>query len=583
MKRQKSRIIALVISLMMVFVLVAACTPQYETAEPPPATPAPVDPGPVTDEPDEPEPPPAEVEIDNILRFGGQGWDGIFNPLLSNNVYDTYVVDLIFEALITNTPAGEFIPNIAAWEVSNENLTYTFTLTDGVAFSDGVPMTSADVAFTYRTFAHPDYDGVRSYVVMDLDGYDAYSEGETDEFPGIEIIDERTIAFHFAEGTASPANIQNFVFPIIPEHFYAFDTWDDFIAKNSTPLGSGLFVLEEYRDREFIMLSRNLNYWNPAGAAQLDGILMQDIPEESLIGAFQTGQLDIANPVSSPDNYDAFSAMGGVLAEVVTGNSYNFMQFNTTIPQLSDHRVRQALLYALDREAFIEVAYGPFGSVGLSPVSPVSWAFDPAGLNDYAFNMERAAELMEEAGWVMGDDGVRVNGGNRMEITWLVYPEAPWPGILSGLAADTWRQLGVDLTIELMDFVTVGQRTLSAATIGERDFDMYTMGWSMAIDPCLVGGIFGLDDPSLGDGGFNASGWHNAEGQQMMLDARRNFDQAERTRLYNELSAMFNYYVPTVVIALRSTLWVQSDRIQGLELGPYSDWVHNIEQVSLAR
>jgi peptide/nickel transport system substrate-binding protein len=203
-------------------------------------------------------------------------------------------------------------------------------------------------------------------------------------------------------------------------------------------------------------------------------------------------------------------------------------------------------------------------------------------MNAYSFNMDRAAELMEEAGWVMGDDGVRRNGNNRMELSWLVYPEAPWPGILSSLAADTWAQLGVDLTIENMDFNTVGDRSLAAAANDERDFEIYTMGWSMAIDPCLVGGIFGLDAGALGDGGFNASGWENAEGREMMEEARQNFDQSVRTELYNELSKMFNYYVPTVVIALRSTMWVNNNRVNNLDISTYVDWTYIINKVTLS-
>jgi len=103
----------------------------------------------------------------------------------------------------------------------------------------------------------------------------------------------------------------------------------------------------------------------------------------------------------------------------------------------------------------------------------------------------------------------------------------------------------------------------------------------MAIDPDLTGGIFGLDAAALGDGGFNASGWHHEEGARMMEQAKQSFDQAERTRLYNELSALFNYNVPTVVVALRAVMWPVADRINNLEMSTYVNWTYHINKVTI--
>jgi len=554
MTKRYTRILALVVAIMMTFALVAACNSNQGGRD---------------------------INPDNILRFGTTSLDGLFNPTMSSNVYDSYVASLIFEGMVTNNAGGEFIPDIATWEISPDNLTYTFTLKDGIKFSDGKAMTASDVAFTYHIFAHPDYSGVRAYVVMDFEGYEEYNSGAASSMSGINVIDEKTISFKFQEGTASPANISNFGFGILPEHYYTFEAWDDFLALLDKPMGSGWFVFQEWRDKEFLLLHTNFNYWKPAEIPLIDGVLFVDIPDESLAGAFMTNMVDVANPGASLDNQAAFATIDGIDVRVIEGNSYNFMQFNTLIPQLEDYRVRQALLYALDREAFITAAYGQLGSVGMSPISPVSWAYNPAGMNAYSFDLDKANELMEEAGWTMGNDGVRTKDGQRMRITWLVYPEAAWPGILSGLAADTWPQIGVDLNIEIMDFNTVGERSLSASSNDERDFDMYTMGWSMAIDPDLVGGIFGLDEGALGDGGFNASGWRHEEGARMMMEAKQSFDQARRTELYNELSALFNNYVPTVVVALRSVMWPVADRVNNLDISTYVDWTYHINKVTL--
>ncbi|MCL2819736.1 MAG: ABC transporter substrate-binding protein [Oscillospiraceae bacterium] len=517
----------------------------------------------------------------NILRFATTGIAGNFNPILANNVYDQYVVSLIFEGMISNDASGTFIPHIATWEVSSDHLTYTFTLEDSITFSDGTPLTAEDVAFTYTTIASPEYIGPRGYAVASLKGYPEFRAGDTDTFEGVEVIDEKTVAFHIADGAESPANIQFFGFGILPKHIYDVATWDDFTALNTSPVGSGWFVMEEYRDKEFVLLHRNNDYWNTSEKPILDGILMSEIPEESLQGAFMTGQLDLAQPQTSSDNWDAYSVMDGVFVQSHLANGYTYLQFNTLTPQLEDYRVRQALMYSLDRQAFIEALFGTLGSVGLAPISPVSWAFPTSGLNDYAFDMDRASALMDDAGWEMGADGVRTKGGNRMELKWLVYDDVAWPGVLSALAADSWRELGVDLSIDIMDFETV-QALTGGVPIEERDFSIYTMGWSTAIDPDLTGGIFGMEDDTMDQGGFNQSGWFRQDVHDKMLEALREFDQGRRAELYKELALIFNEQLPTAVVSYRYFVWVNSDRVQGLDIGPFVDWTYHVNKISLA-
>jgi len=579
MIKRYNRIIAIVIAMMMALVLIAACGGQDggTVAPPPPADTAP-------DTAQDPAPAPApggwEPDPNNILRFGTTGIDGIFNPILCSNVYDAYVASLVFEPLITNDAAGTFLPYLADWTLSADNLTYTFTLQDGIKFSDGTPMTAEDVAFTYNMIGSPDYVGPRGYAVVDLLGYEEFRSGSADTFAGVRIVDNLTVEFEYAPGTASPANIQNFVFQILPKHIYDVATWDEFTALNGSPVGSGFFTLEEYRDKEFIMLHTNQNYWNPSEKPLLDGILMSEIPEESLQGAFMTGQLDLAQPQTSLDNWNAYASMAGVNAQSILGNGYTYLQFNTLTPQLEDFRVRQALMYSLDRQAFIDALFGDLGSVGLAPISPVSWAFPTSGLNDYAFNMARAEELMEDAGWTMGSDGIRTKGGDRMELKWLVYDDVAWPGVLSGLAADSWRQLGVDLTIDIMDFVTV-QALTGGVPIDERDFSIYTMGWSTAIDPDITGGIFGMEDDTMDQGGFNQSGWFDQDVFDKMNEAARNFDQNKRAELYKELSIILNEQLPTAVVSYRYLIWVNSDRVQNLDISSFVDWTYHINKVTL--
>ena len=409
-----------------------------------------------------------------------------------------------------------------------------------------------------------------------MQGYEEYRAGDTDEFPGVTVVDDKTITFNFVE--ASPVNIWDCGYGVMPQHIYGFDNYDELLDQVSNPIGSGKFIFEEYAPMEIVRLGTNRGYWGP-DTPTIDGIFMMEVPEESLQAAFQNGDIDVAQPETNIDNDEAYNAMAGVESLRVLGNGYQYMAFNTTRPQLEDARVRQALIYGLDRQAYIDINFGPLGTVGLAPISPASWAFPDSGMNEYALDLDKAAALFAEAGWEKGADGILEKDGNRMELTWLVYTETAWPGILSGLAYDTWGQLGVDLTIELMDFASVISQTMDAEP-GEKDFDLYTMGFSLSIDPDPTGALFDYD--AYNAGGFNASGYYNERSQELISMGRTEFDQAARTAIYQEWGQLMNEELPSVIVAYRYEIWAIANRVQGMNIGTYWDWTRDLSNVTIA-
>ncbi len=238
------------------------------------------------------------------------------------------------------------------------------------------------------------------------------------------------------------------------------------------------------------------------------------------------------------------------------------------------------LMYALDRESFIEAQYGAgLAEVGMAPISPSSWAFpDSSDLNAYKFDMEKAAQLMDEAGWKMGTDGYRYKDGKKFHVNWLVYTDSSWPGTLSGMAADTWKQLGVELEIELMDFDTVSSRTMDAAP-GEKDFDIYTMGFSLSIDPDPTGALF--DDDAYVAGGFNASGYKNPAAMELVKKGKAEFDTEKRAVIYKEWAKIMNEEIPHVIIAYRNELFGVNNRVKGLNIDTFVKFPQSIKSVTL--
>ncbi|MCL2703214.1 MAG: ABC transporter substrate-binding protein [Defluviitaleaceae bacterium] len=511
--------------------------------------------------------PAGDINRDGVMVFGGQGWQGLFNPIMANNIYDQMVNLLVFDGLVINNAAAEYIPLLATWEMSNDDLTYTFSIDPRACFSDGRPLTAHDVSFTYHTIAHPHYDGPRTSAVQDIVGFEAYKAGQVERITGIRIIDDHTIAFDYH--TASPARMVDFTYGILCREYYAFTKWDDFLALIDKPFGNGQFVFVEYVFQQWIELERNDNYWNTDFDVNLAGIIMRDVPQANIVPALVSGQIHVGEAQSNLDNLEWLQADPNLYEQLFVGNSLRQITFNTLRPQLEDYRVRQALAYAFDTEAYIVADSGSpdLIAVGNSPFSPVSWAFPGVdALNNYEFDMDKAHELMDEAGWLMAADGFRYKDGEKMKLHWLIYHEAQWPSIVTGMAAHTWGELGVELDIEMMDFATVQSRT-NALPVGEKQFDIFQMGWSMSVDPDLSGGLWDARNDSAGSF-FNSAFYHDRLMELIELGAET-MDQAERTAIYHEIAAITNYYLPVWVLSNGTILWGYSNSVNGMEISPF--------------
>ncbi len=573
------KILALMVAAVFVIALFAGCKPSAGDTT---TTPGTTTTGPTTTAPGESTTIPASDER-TVLRYGLSGYDGKFMPIMTDNVYDSQFCSLIFEPLVDVDAEAEYITNLAEkYELSEDKLTYTFTLKDGIKFADGTPLTSADVDFTYKMMAHKDYTGPRAYAVDALEGYAEFHAGG-DEFSGIKIIDAKTISFTFAAGRASPANISNFSYGIMNKAYYEADTWENFLLKLSTPGvsgGSGPFIMTEYKPKELIRCEKNENYWDTSKSVKIDEVLGLEVANDSILSALQTDQIDFGEVGASLINAEALDAMPGVKRVNFLANGYTFLCFNTKNGIFDDVRVRQAFMYALDRKSFIEIEYGPLGMVGTAPISPVSWAFpkDTSKLNEYNFDLEKAAALLDEAGWKLGSDGIREKDGKKLSVRWLVYTESTWPTTLSGLAADSWPQVGIELKIELMDFNTVSDKTMNAEP-GEKDFDIYTMGFSLDAEPDPKGGLFDAD--TYVAGGFDASGYRNEHAQELIEKGRTEFDQAKRAEIYEEWALIMNEQIPTIIVSYRNYLWGISDKISGMNISTFQDWTYSIFDISL--
>lgn len=508
----------------------------------------------------------------NVLTVVTTTLDGKFNTIMSSSLYDNWITSLVFDGLVTNDAKGNVIPSSAKrWDISEDKLTYTFYLNEGMTFHDGTPVTAEDVAFTYTTIADPDYDGSRGSAVADIVGVQAYRDGEADHVEGIKVIDPLTISFTIVKPNVQ--KIRAFIYGILPQHIYKYDDWESFKSTMNQPIGSGILKFEEFKVGEYVKLSRNDAYFGKK--TKLDGVIVKIQPTETATAAFAAGDIDLVNPPPSLESYEIMTSTNIGTVQEFVGNGYNYIGLNLRNPKLSDKRVRQALAYGLNRKLFIENQWEGFASICNTPISPVSWAYpDSDSLNNYDYDVAKANALLDEAGWIDTDgDGIRDKDGIKLSLKWTAYNDIDWPINLISLAKEQWKSIGVALEPELMEFNAVKDKVFD-----EQDFEIYNMAWDLSIDPDPTP-IFGSGADVLG--GYNSVGFHNERADEIFALGTQEYDQVKRAKLYQEWAILANEELPYIFNAYRNEIWGVNNRVKNIELGPYYDWTYTVKDIEL--
>lgn len=524
----------------------------------------------------------AEAEP-KILRYATSSLKGYFNPVLSSDVYDSYATDLIFARLASVDEGANVIfdENCVAtgYELSEDHLTYTFTLKEGLVFSNGDPITANDVAFTYKMMAHPNYDGPRGPQVADMVGYEAFHSGETEDFEGIKVIDDYTISFTLKDPYV--AKLLEFSdFGILSENYYKKDTYDEFKALAGTPMGAGPFIFDSYEPAQAFHAVRNPNWWGKE--PKIDGVSILCIPQETQLMALISGECDVVQaPASNLDSYNTLEEGGMEIIRFI-GRGYNCIMLNHQSPKLSDLNVRKALMHGFDRRSFIENEYEGFAEPCIMLVyqNPDFWAYpkDTSQLDYYEYDPELSKQLLTEAGWEINANGIWEKDGVELDLTMYIYPEAPWPEHLSALLKEQWGEIGIAFDVIVADFDTVMTDAYEKRAFDK--FDMWTQGWSMSTDPDssdLLGKV-AYDT----EGGFNPGGYYNERAEELFEAGRQEFDEEKRAEIYAEWALLSNQTLPMLFNAARQEIWGVAPYVTGLDrMNPFFRWVDCIYEVEI--
>lgn len=507
-------------------VALAACAPQERPAER------------TAESPSEQLP----VEGGRVVRRL-EGDPATLNFVLHSTLPEKLVLSYLHDALVEFNQKLEIIPGLAAsWEISPDHKTYTFRLDPRANFSDGRPVTAADVVFTLQKIVDPKSQSVQ--LAGMFEGLDVQATRE---------LDEKTVQVVFAE--ARPSQLLAFNIPILPKHVYA--KGDFRRAHNDRVVGTGPYTLTRRVRGKEILLERRENYWRDQ--PWITSVLFRVIEDRSQAwNALKTGEIDETSATSDQWLADRENEAFREKVEIYRFYelAYNFIPWNNRDPVLADARVRRALTMCLDRRLIIEKLYYGTARMISGPFTPNHWAYNPA-VPAIEFDPAAARNLLREAGWVDSDgDGIVEKGGTPLEIEMLVGAGDTSSANVLQIFQNDLQTAGVRLNVSRLDAATMFGRVLAG------EFQGAMLAWSLDLDPDLFSLFHSSQFPPSGQ---NFVFYSNPEVDRLIEEGRTEFDQARRTEIYRELHRILAEDQPYTWSIQVSTKWGVNRRIRNVQ------------------
>lgn len=533
----------------------------------------------------------AGAEPSGTLKVGITEASGNFNPLYYSSAYDGYVVDLVFQGLAQTNFDGDEYEGVVAkdWDISDDLKSITFNLRDDIVFSDGEPLTSKDIVFTYKALADPSYDGRYGSVVKDLKGYDEYYGKETEEFEGVVADGDYKVTFNFKEGLRT--NFSNTTFAIMPEHYYGKDfTYGDTSSLeefSSEPVGSGPYVVEDYTEAQFIFLSRNDKYADDG--FMIKEILMQFVDMSTDIVQFMNGEVDLLYGVIEPAKIKE-ARDGGMEMNHYSRSGYGYVKTNTEAGPTADVEVRKALYHAFDIQGFVDSYFedpdtgDALASVQYHPFSQVSWALTDEledELVKYTYDIEKAKQILDDAGWVVGASGYREKDGQVLDIKVAAMPDHDILETLVPMWQASWgEELQAKVNVSFQEFNTILDYVIYDSDSNVDEWSLFFLATSITTaDPHTLYTSFHSD--YIGSGKDNTSRYNNPEVDRLLDEGKVIVDPDEARPLYEDIVKILNEEAVMMPVYANIYHDLYNPKLKNFKTAPLFDWVRAMEDATM--
>ena len=418
-----------------------------------------------------------------------------------------------------------------SYDVAEDGLTYTFELHEGVLFHDGSELTADDVKYTFEFYAQPGntvasrFNGMRE----------------------VEVVDRYTVRVHMDTVNASFLRRAAEV-PIVPAAYHA-EVGDD--GFRTAPIGTGAFRLDDWRPAQFTELVAFPEHFR--GAPLVDRLRLEVVPEASVrYIALLTGDAHgTVWPLSVEDSLELDEDPDFRMV-ATNWNSPRFIPLNNDVPQLSDARVRQAMLHAIDRQRIIDDLEMGLGVVATSHLAPHNSFYNP-DVPLYPYDPERARALLDEAGWTPGPDGIRVKDGQRLSFTTTTISGDQQRRPMAELSQIFLREVGVDMQLAEAPVASI----LQGLREGTLEASLFNWTHGDTTDPSPTSTLYST-------GGDNFTRYRNEEMDRLIDQGVALVDPEARRPIYDRTQELYAQDVPALYLHYPQGLLVFSNDMGGL-------------------
>lgn len=475
------------------------------------------------------------------------------DPHINRSTELGIVLRQVYDTLIYRHPeTREFVPGLAqSWEISEDGLTYTFTLREDVTFHDGTPFNADAVAANLARILAPETSSQRARFLLG-------------PIVGYEVIDEYTIRMVLSQPFEPFLDALSQVYLAIASPNALAEYADEPLRYQYHQVGTGPFAFVEYLPEDRIVIRRNLEYtWGPSfyndpGENAVQEVEFRFFTDESTrLLSLENGSADIMGELPPVDARSLVSDDQVALLPVsIPGEPLQFYM-NTALAPTDDIRVRQALIYAANRNAIVDAIFGAFSPVAWGPLSSEAVYYNRGVEGVYSYNIPQAELLLEQAGYVDEDgDGIRERNGEPLQITVLQPPWSSLPDV-SLLLKDQWESIGIDVILQTVPGYVALIDAVAEGTYNLVPFDQ------PGLDPYI------LNQSYLSDAPDNWTNYGNPELDSVLIEAAQTSDEEQRRLLYGRAQAIIMEQALILPVREYVNLNAYNRDIQGLEFDPY--------------
>lgn len=491
------------------------------------------------------------------LVFGRGGDSTSLDPSRTTEGETFKVTKNIFETLLTFEDGGTAVePGLAKeWDAADDGLTYTFELEEGITFHDGTDFNADAVVANFERWAAGDEEKFPYYSTM----FGGFGDDEGHVIESVEADGDYTVVITLKRPQAPfLKNIAMDMFAIssptaIEEH------GDDDYERN--PVGTGPFQFVEWKPNDSITVEKYDDYWQE-GLPKLDKVVFESIPDNAArLNALTAGEIDLADGINPSDGEQIEGNPDLQLFERPSMN-VGYLGLTVTREPFDNKEVRQAMNYAIDKEAIIEAFFEGRADIAVNPI-PSSIEGYNEDIEGYEYNPEKAKELLEEAGYGDGFD---------MELWAMPVPRPYMPDgeKVAEVIQKNLADIGVTAEIVSHEWATY----LELASKG--DADAFMLGWT-GDNGDADNFIYALlDEDNIGSNNYTY--FKNDEMHDILIEAQTEVDEDKRIELYKEAQEIIHEEAPWVPIAHSTPLLGGANDIEGFLPHPTgSDLLSNVD------